>query len=276
MSKNIRLAAIFTASLTVAFLVFMGILVAYGDWFEPSQPPPFGNVAAPINIGNNAQSKTGPLLINTGITNSLNNVGLMVGGKTKVGVPTTQSFNEPSQYQNLTEAFEVEGNIKALGDIEITGQIKPVIGGAPQTGASRDVLIRVGSNQMDWVKHDPPDYRPQYTLSSDWIQFDNATFNTCSPDSLSKTLNHNLGTLDTIVYLEGRPNMTAPVHQKNIGGSSEIGDPTPYPVQGAWVKSKTAMQITINRGATNNATFPCVPDPDWKYFRVWMWKLQTL
>ena len=62
----IRTATALTAITTVSFFLFMGIMVAYGAWLDPPQGPPGGNVAAPVNVGDIVQQKSGPLVVNTG------------------------------------------------------------------------------------------------------------------------------------------------------------------------------------------------------------------
>ncbi len=57
---------IFTVSLTAAFILFLGALVAYGGWTDPTQTPPGGNVAAPLNVGSIGQAKAGGLHLNIG------------------------------------------------------------------------------------------------------------------------------------------------------------------------------------------------------------------
>ncbi len=64
MFKSIKLVSLFTASLTGAFLIFMGVMVVRGAWTEPGNTPPNGNIAAPINVGAMVQAKLGGLILN--------------------------------------------------------------------------------------------------------------------------------------------------------------------------------------------------------------------
>src|SRR3989344_5526086 len=48
---------IWTAAFIVAFIVYLGIMVVRGSWFEPAAAPPGGNVAAPITLETPYQGK---------------------------------------------------------------------------------------------------------------------------------------------------------------------------------------------------------------------------
>lgn len=50
----------------IIFLVVLGYLVF--AWSEPSQPPPQGNVYAPLNTGPHTQTKSGGLIIQGNIS----------------------------------------------------------------------------------------------------------------------------------------------------------------------------------------------------------------
>ncbi len=57
-----KLASAFkTTPLVLALLLTFGLSYAYAAWSEPTATPPGGNVAAPINTGSAAQTKTGSL-----------------------------------------------------------------------------------------------------------------------------------------------------------------------------------------------------------------------
>jgi len=91
------------------FAVYFGVLVMIFvlnylvlAWTEPSVTPPSGNVAAPLNVGNIAQSKSGGLVVNTGNATT----GLVVAYG-NVGIGTTS----PSQ------KLEVKGSILATEDV---------------------------------------------------------------------------------------------------------------------------------------------------------------
>ena len=72
---------------TFAFLAILLLGASYASalWQGPTQTPPGGNVAAPLNIGNNAQIKEGNLTLNA--ANSFLNGLLVPFGK--VGIGTT-------------------------------------------------------------------------------------------------------------------------------------------------------------------------------------------
>jgi hypothetical protein len=71
-------------------------------WTEPSASPPNNNVAAPLNVGNTGQSKSGGVIINTGGAAT----GLVVD-KGNVGIGITLP----------TQKLDVSGQIHASGDI---------------------------------------------------------------------------------------------------------------------------------------------------------------
>lgn len=57
-----KITALTFGILTIAFLTAFYVVA----WQEPSQAPPGGNVAAPLNVGNIGQFKEGGLILNTG------------------------------------------------------------------------------------------------------------------------------------------------------------------------------------------------------------------
>lgn len=78
-TKSIFLAGL--PAIIIATLLVVAIIYA---WSEPSQPPPGGNVPAPLNVGPSGQSKEGGLILNTGGAA----IGLIVATGT-VGIGTT-------------------------------------------------------------------------------------------------------------------------------------------------------------------------------------------
>jgi len=66
----------------LAMSVFVGYFIF--AWTEPTQPPPQGNVPAPINVGPQGQAKEGGLILNTGGAS----IGLLVQSG-NVGIGTT-------------------------------------------------------------------------------------------------------------------------------------------------------------------------------------------
>ena len=73
---------------TFAFLAILLLGASYASalWQGPTQTPPGGNVAVPLNIGNNAQIKEGNLTLNA--SNSFLNGLLVPYGKVGVGTTT--------------------------------------------------------------------------------------------------------------------------------------------------------------------------------------------
>ncbi len=80
MFKSIKIASFFTVSLTGAFLIFMGVIVARGAWTEPGGNPPTGNIAAPINVGNDVQTKSAGLILDAGSVPTPSGLGIFNGG----------------------------------------------------------------------------------------------------------------------------------------------------------------------------------------------------
>ena len=90
MSKNGQKIPSNIASLVFGVLVFCFAIGYFAfAWQEPTQSPPQGNVATPINVGSAGQTKGGGLILNT----DLNLYGLIVdgdagnsGGRVGIGV----------------------------------------------------------------------------------------------------------------------------------------------------------------------------------------------
>jgi len=95
-SKEIS-AKIISLAFGVLVLSFLVSFYAVATWTEPSSPPPESNTPAPINVGNDLQTKTGTLIINSGGADT----GLQVFGKVSIGALVIP-----------TETLEVNGNIK--------------------------------------------------------------------------------------------------------------------------------------------------------------------
>jgi hypothetical protein len=84
------------------FFSFSGMIYAYTNWTDPSTSAPGGNIAPPINISPNNQSKSGNLSVGTGLSYWItksgdsfalnNNAGetkLVIGQDGNVGIGTT-------------------------------------------------------------------------------------------------------------------------------------------------------------------------------------------
>lgn len=46
-----------------ALAIWFGVAIAFGQFLEPQQTPPGGNVPAPLNVGPSLQTKQGPLVV---------------------------------------------------------------------------------------------------------------------------------------------------------------------------------------------------------------------
>jgi hypothetical protein len=106
--KKTKSVALILGVLAMSFLV--GYLVL--AWTEPSQTPPGGNVLAPLNVGNVAQTKTGGLILNTGGAP----IGLIVD-KGNVGIgkmAPAQKLDVGGNIQGITGIFTGSGAVTSL------------------------------------------------------------------------------------------------------------------------------------------------------------------
>ena len=90
-------------TILLALILSIGISYAYAAWAPPGaaqNPPPSGNIDAPVNVGDNTQYKAGNLVLNNSATPFVN--GLIVwAGNVGIGVVSP------------TEKLDVNGNVKA-------------------------------------------------------------------------------------------------------------------------------------------------------------------
>ena len=90
-------------TILLALILSIGISYAYAAWAPPGaaqNPPPSGNIDAPVNVGDNKQYKAGNLVLNNSATPFVN--GLIVwAGNVGIGVVSP------------TEKLDVNGNVKA-------------------------------------------------------------------------------------------------------------------------------------------------------------------
>ena len=59
--KFLSEVGLLTFSLTLAFIVFVGVTIVQGVWTAPTDQPPAGNTPEPLNVSNNNQIKSGSL-----------------------------------------------------------------------------------------------------------------------------------------------------------------------------------------------------------------------
>jgi hypothetical protein len=103
-------------------------------WTEPSATPPSGNVAAPLNVGNIGQSKSGGLILNTGGAAT----GLVVvNGNVGIGIT------------NPAYKLDVSGQIHATGDIctDVGGGkcLSSAGGGSQWTTSGSNIYYNLGN-----------------------------------------------------------------------------------------------------------------------------------
>ena len=102
MSQKIK--SVFLAGLpAIVIATFLVVAIIYA-WIEPTSPPPGGNVAAPINVGDAAQIKIGPIQVN-GFRNIGNTV---LDGNVGIGTTTPEAkldVSGPMRLLPMAEPF---------------------------------------------------------------------------------------------------------------------------------------------------------------------------
>ncbi len=270
--------------------------LSYAAWTDPTANPTGGNIDAPINVGSSYQAKSGYLSLatTTSPTVALNVAGasnysgmaqfnsniLSYGDFQAYGqllaynaaafnntlsVSGTLTANSAAAFNNtlsVSGTLTANGAFKANGASEFGGAVKITAG----AGAGK-VLISDSSGNASWKSGFPkPDYDGKNASfcetkkPANCYTCDNNGW--CSLSGLKGTevtFSHNLGTLDTVVYIEGKDS-DGQIHQNNSG--SDAGE-------GARIKNKTENTVGIKRGSGDNcSTVTC-----WDSVRVLMWKI---
>jgi len=111
-------------------------------WTEPTQSPPGGNVPAPLNVGNNSQTKQGMLILNASGTfqNGLGVFGnvIVLNGNVGIGISFPNSKLDVIGSIHGTNNLDIDGKISASGNIQALGSIQA--GGALIAGNSSDPI----------------------------------------------------------------------------------------------------------------------------------------
>ena len=223
-------------SLLTLTIILSGVSLAgaAGVWKNPTATPPGNNVEAPINVGNDAQDKSGVLRV-TGFRSFFDAIF-----DTKVQIGTTA--NMPSSLKLL-----VDGKVGAEAYCDRQGENCVTSSGIPvSTNTSSGGGGSIG--------------RPAY--DSGWIDFQGAPSGGASYGSI-KILNHKLGTLETLVDIEGKNDkdnvstyFTTHANKPNFDDRNGL----------AWF-DKTESHISIWNSACTANTGYCN-----RYIRVRMWK----
>ena len=101
-------------TITLALIIGLGIAYAMA-WTGPTQGPPNGNVPAPVNVGNIAQTKMGTLIVGgPGLFETYNGAYLATGSDARVGIGTP----------NPTKKLDVAGSAKISGALGIGGALQ--------------------------------------------------------------------------------------------------------------------------------------------------------
>ena len=216
--KKTILQAAKSLLIAIAFIIAANYSVAFASiWVGPTAAPPGNNAAAPINVSGVAQSKDGSIWID-----GINSLGqtlytslIVNNGRVAVGTTTVPSSSK----------LGVNGDIAAGRYCDLNGlncfNSSYVYNLSTTTGACST-----------------SDY-----YDSGWVALQGAGL---------VTLNHNLGTTDTIVYMEYKGDAGSPGY--NIGPNQinqmGYGYPSGYPY---WTnKTATSISITKTSAGTDN------------------------
>jgi hypothetical protein len=119
MSKQIKNFSSLPLCIGVVLTIFL-INCLVLAWTEPSASPPNNNVAAPLNVGNTGQSKSGGLIINTGGAA----IGLVVDkGNVGIGISSPSRKLDVNGNMHTIADIEADGKIVALGNIQAGGAV---------------------------------------------------------------------------------------------------------------------------------------------------------
>lgn len=120
-------------SYKIVSLVFSILVICFAiafyvvAWEEPGTPPPSGNVDAPLNTGNIAQDKSGPLRIGGVFRTDSETVLAVLGGN--VGIGTT----------NPSQKLDVRGPVRI--DYDASNYDVWIQGGSAPSGAARNLAL---------------------------------------------------------------------------------------------------------------------------------------
>lgn len=108
-----------TKKLSILFFLIIGLVapIVISAWTGPAQTPPLGNTDAPLNVSSSAQTKVGPLVINTGgaatgLVVRNGNVGIKTAGVPAVALEVNGDINATAFY--YTSDKSLKSNISPL------------------------------------------------------------------------------------------------------------------------------------------------------------------
>ena len=151
--KSPKLLSLILSIIITTLVVFLGVSA---DWAGPVSEPPDGNVAAPINIGGNAQSKSGGLIVGAGLT-AAQTALIVPAGNVVIGTltPINSAPNGAGGNASVNDLY-----IRSIGKWASQLSVGPVAGPAAYCGGvaydaenaycQNDIIYNVG----DWIPLD--------------------------------------------------------------------------------------------------------------------------
>ncbi len=223
-----------TISLLSLVIILSGVSLAgaAGVWRNPTATPPNNNVEAPINVGTEAQDKAGVLRV-TGFRSFFDSI---IDTKLQVGTTGTMPGN-------LTILSNGKVGAEAYCDRQGNNCV-----------TSNGIAVTPGNNTNSTTNNTSCGAGSRY--DSGWVSV---------PRNNKLSFNHNLGTLDTIVYYEFKSNR----NMTNDSGVSMTGG-APHNWLGGFYHyfyNKTANSISFWIEAQSNV------EANVDSIRVIMWKI---
>ena len=241
--------------IVIGLALASGISFAAGTWSDPTANPTGGNTDAPINTGSSPQAKSAGLALGIGDKTYAPENGLYVQGGSffqgsawfntnanVVGTLTTNGlYVQGSAWFNNSAGF--------VGDVSIGEKTKTETLQVTDDAEKGKVLISSDSSgNASWGTFPLPGY------DSGWVSLEGQ-----KGELFQLPASHNLGSLDTIVYIEGM-DKNGLIHQANFGSDSGAG---------LKLYSKTTKDVVVKRAAEDTCSddYQC-----WNSVRVLMWR----
>jgi hypothetical protein len=114
LTKPLKDIAVLTTSLTLAFILALAASFVYGAWSNPPAAAPGSNVAAPVNVGGDRQTKSGTLNVWTLTSNRI------VANSVKSGIMRSALYCDENG-QNCIAQADLGGAAAASGCAATSG-----------------------------------------------------------------------------------------------------------------------------------------------------------